>query len=365
MKRKLLGVLLVAIVAVTQFGCSNEIEVIGVWKNIPVVYGVIDATNDTNYIRIERAYLPPNKSALEVAKDPDSLYFNPNDVEITMYTFVGGSYIPSPIPLERIDLATEGINRDTGIFADDPAYVYRLIGTRASSFKLEVKIKASGKIYEAITEKVEINSSFMILQPSYNPGTRPISWVKEVNGEQVQQEQVIDLTDNFAAIYDVGVRFYYQEYEIDGSGNKIAGTEERKVVDWKARKSFVPENENQFDVSIKGNEFYEGLTRNLSSLAGVNKRRCGGYVEFYVEGASESLRQYISAANANQGLVGGLYPAEPYSNVTEGYGILATSNRLVRTVNPLMEMSGLSYEYLADSELTRDLGFEDRTSPCY
>lgn len=365
MRSKLFSIIILGIIGVTQFGCSNEIEVIGVWKDIPVVFGVIDLTKDTNYIRIERAYLPPNKSALEVAKDPDSLYFNPNDVEITMYNKLGGSYTPAPIPIERVDLSAEGITREDGIFANNPAYAYRLIGTRAEEFKLEIKNNKTGNTFEAITERVSTDRSFIFLQPSYNPGTKPITWIKEVSGEQVMQTQVIDLTDNFAAIYDIGIRFYYQEYEVDGNGDKINGTEERKVVDWKARKSFVPENENQFDVSIRGGDFYDGLVRNLSDVTGTMTRRCGGYVEFYIEGASESMRRYISAINANQGLVGGLYPAEPYSNIEGGYGVLATSNRLGRTVNPLMEMSDLSYEYLADSEQTRGLGFEDRTSPCY
>lgn len=365
MRSKLFSIVVLVFIGITQFGCSNEIEVIGVWQDIPVVYGVIDITKDTNYIRIERAYLPPNKSALEVAKNPDSIYFDTNDVEIIMYNKLGGSYAPSPIPIERVDLATEGIIREDGIFASNPAYAYRLIGVRASEFKLEIKNNKTGNTFEAVTERVETDRSFIFLQPSYNPGTRPITWVKEVNGEQVLQTQVIDLTDNFAAIYDIGIRFHYQEYQVDASGNKISGTEERKVVDWKARKSFVPENENQFDVAIKANDFYEGLSRNLSDVTGTMTRRCGGYIEFYIEGASESMRQYISAINANQGLVGGLYPADPYSNVEGGYGVLATSNRLERGTNPLMEMSGLSYEYLADSEQTRGLGFEDRTSPCY
>ncbi len=365
MKANFLGIGVLLLMVATQFGCSNEVEVIGEWEDIPVVYGIIDLTKDTNYIRVERAYLPKSKSALEVAKDPDSLYFDPNDVVITMLAEVGGQFVPLPNPLERVDLAAEGINRDEGIFANDPAYAYRMVGHRGNAFRLQIENKKTGNTFTATTEEIRTDNAFITLKPSYNPGTKPIAFVEDKNGDIAFLSQVVDLTDNFAAIFDVGVRFYYKEYEVDASGNQVASTIQDKFVEFKARRNFVPENSNQFDVVLNGESFYAALNSNLSAVTGSNTRRCGGYIEFYVDGASTSLREYVSAVSANQGLVGGLYPADPFSNIEGGYGVLACSNRAVRTVNTLMQMSDLTYEYLADSEMTSALGFEDRTSPCY
>ncbi len=364
MKIKLLGFLAGLLLLTTQYSCSNEVEVIGIWKDIPVVYGVIDATQDTNYIRIERAYLPPNKSALLVAKNPDSIYFDPADIEVKMYRIAGLDTTPWITPLVRVDLATEGITRDSGIFANSPAYAYRLIGHTYGKYHLVIHNKKTNHTFEATTEGVNSNQFYMIMSPTYYPNSRPLAWVRMKGGEYQFQPYLFQVTpNNFASIYDIGVKFYYKEYQIDGSGAVVPGSMQSKVLDWKAYKSYIPES--RFTLTITGEAFFNALKSNLSDLSNSSTRRCGGYVEIYIDGASQSFADYISALNANKGNVGGLYPAEPYSNITGGYGVFASSTRLLGHTYPLMQLTATTFDYLANGDLTQNLGFEYSTSPCY
>ena len=379
MKLRFLLLLGGCITLFAQYGCSTKVEVIGMWKDIPVVYGVINHQDSINYVRIERAYLPPNQSALEVAQNPDSLYFDTADVKVTMsYINQVGDTILWPTAFERVRLADEGITRDKGIFANDPAYVYKLIGRTAFDLLLKIEHRKTGKVFYARTESVRVTSSTgyktnLILNPAY--ASIPIAW-RRINqeGEEVYGSVSVDMTSDgdqigFASIYDYIFRFHYKEYEVDGNNNPIAGSEVDKYIDWRAAWNFIPTSTAKTKRVIKGEAFYYFLENNLSNVTGTNIRRCIGFLEVYIDGASEPLKKYLEAKRANYGVIGGLYPADPYSNVSDGYGVFATSDRLERpdlTYDPrLMEMSSLSREYLRDRTLNyKNIGFVS-AQPCY
>lgn len=372
MKLKFVVAFLLGIVLCTQYSCSNEIEVIGVWKDIPVVYGVINSQDSVHYIRIERAYLPPNQSALEVAKIPDSLYFDPNEVDIELYYINNvNDTLLWQRPFVRVNLVDEGIVRDTGIFQNNPSYAYKTTGLTTHDYLLKINNRKTGNVFYAKTESVQASNTNIFTIPSYSLSPlKPIAW-RGVNfqGDEVYNSLTIEMTGNgFAAIYDYKFRFHYKEYEIDNQGSQIAGTIVNKTAEWTAASDFIPVVANQTKQVVNGEVFYQFLGNTLSNVTGTNTRRCAGYLEVYVDGASTSVRDYILARKSNEGFVGGLYPADPYSNIQNGFGVLGTSDRLERKDRPsdprLMRMSALTYEHLRVNDFTKDLGFESDT-PCY
>jgi len=357
----------------SQMSCSNEVEVIGIWKDIPVVYGVINHQDSVNYIRVERAYLPPNESALTVAKNIDSLYFDTSKVDVDMFYILNGDTILWPIPIERVNLIDEGIMRDSGMFVHEPSYAYKLVGAGTTDALLRIVNHETGHTFYARTKQVSAGatSNLLFMTPSYSLSpNRPLVW-REVNdqGNEVYASVIVEMTGNgFASIYDYKFEFHYDEYEIDGNGAEVAGSRTDKSVVWRAVSDFIPSSPNQTKRVVKGEAFFQFLANELSDVTGTNTRRCGGYIELYVDGGSASLRDYILARQANEGFVGGMYPAEPYSNVEGGYGILASSDRMERegfSVAPkLMKMSILTYEHLKEGDLTKKLGFES-LNPCF
>lgn len=55
--------------------CSNELRVNAPWRDIPVIYSVLDPSRDTHYVRIHKAFLG-DKPVAEMAAIPDSLYYS-------------------------------------------------------------------------------------------------------------------------------------------------------------------------------------------------------------------------------------------------------------------------------------------------
>jgi len=90
--------------------CDNELNVIEDRKDIPVVYGFLTASDTAQYIRLEKAFVDPTTSALDLAKIPDSLYYDDElvTVEIT------DEDTDETYRLVRVDGNNEGYVRDEG-----------------------------------------------------------------------------------------------------------------------------------------------------------------------------------------------------------------------------------------------------------
>ena len=369
MNKKLTKMLVASWLFLTLASCSNEVDVIGIWKDIPVVYAVVNRQDTAHYFRIERAYLPPNQSALEVAKNIDSLYFDPNELEVSLYTVLNnGDTVVWGRPITRVDLRNEGIYREQGIFQNEPAYAYKTSGRSSTDMLLKMHHKKTGNTFYARTEYVDARQSLLLLTPNYSRSpSKPFRWIgTDPNGEEVYTTVTVEILTGYAAIYDFNFRFHYDEYEVDGQGVEIPGTRVDKSIVWRAASDYIPTG-GLTKRTFNGEAFYRFLGSNLSDVTETNIRRCPGALEVYTEGASVSLRDYVLARKANEGFVGGLYPAEPYSNISGGLGFFGSADileRADRASDPrMMDLTPLSYEHLATGEFTNRLGFETST-PC-
>lgn len=353
--------------AAFQIGaCSNEIDVIGEWKEIPIVYGIIDLDNDTvSYIRVEKAYLPPDRSAYEVAQIADSLYYNPADIDVLLYE--NGVLRDT---LDRVDLNLLGYVKEQGIFASDVNYAYRTYYNfqPGRTYKLEIRNRVTGNIFSAETKAINGDNNFAITNP---PTSKPVDWSSYNNiGQRYEFKTVLvnwrEAAD--AGTYDMRIVFHYAEFEVDLSSSnepEIPGTRECKTLEWANTLNYNtmdnPPAGGIVRVDVDGQRFYEYVAQRLTPATGTNKRRCAVKIDFIVDGAGTDLAEYIKSQTANQNLIGGLYPVDPYTNIKGGFGIFSTKLRRQR-LN--MNLDADNAEYLSAGDITRDLGFRNTLCPC-
>src|SRR5690606_24360849 len=95
--------------------CKNDLDTNADWKEILVVYSLLDGQDSVHYVRVNRAFLNENQSAYEIARINDSLYFDSIEVKIVEQ---GTGRI---IPLVK----DESKAKDSGIFANYPNVLYR------------------------------------------------------------------------------------------------------------------------------------------------------------------------------------------------------------------------------------------------
>ncbi len=117
----------IALVALfTASGCSEKINVAAPYKDITVIYGLLDNWDTAHYIRIQKAFLDNNKSALDMAKTYDSSFYKHLNVKIKRYDF---SYnYKDSIHLTLVNLDNEGYPKEPGVFFTSPNYAYKFTG---------------------------------------------------------------------------------------------------------------------------------------------------------------------------------------------------------------------------------------------
>ncbi len=82
MVRKIIySVLLLSVIALFN-RCSNEVDLYADYQDITIVYGILDYSDDTSWIKVTRAYSGPG-NALLIAHNPDSSNY-PYKLNITL-----------------------------------------------------------------------------------------------------------------------------------------------------------------------------------------------------------------------------------------------------------------------------------------
>ncbi len=112
-----------------------------------VIYGLLNPLDSFQYIRVNKAFVNNDNNALEIAKNPDSLFYD--SLEVTLVNTVNGQVIP----LEAYD----GIQKDSGLFAYSVNTLYRM-NTKIETngmYTLTVKNKQSGTTCTSVTNIVE------------------------------------------------------------------------------------------------------------------------------------------------------------------------------------------------------------------
>ncbi len=169
MKKFILPLLTLAVFIAT--GCSEKFKVAAPYKDITVVYGLLDQLDTAHYIRIQKAFLDENKSAVTMAKVADSNFFANINVRIERYSF-SGTYHDS-IHLNRVDLNLEGYPKQSGTFFDAPNYAYKFKDLLDPNYIYRIKVVnlATGKIDSAnapVIEDVNANAFRMYLLDDSN-----------------------------------------------------------------------------------------------------------------------------------------------------------------------------------------------------
>jgi hypothetical protein len=126
MKKLFLSLSLLASLAFFS-ACTTDVDLYADYKDIPVIYGLLNATNDTNYVRINRAFSGSNDThinANEVALIADSCNY-PGKLKAYIVEYksgYGNQYLPTG---DTVELDTMTIrNKEEGLFYSPNQKVY-------------------------------------------------------------------------------------------------------------------------------------------------------------------------------------------------------------------------------------------------
>lgn len=285
------------IVAISISACSNDLDLVSDWKDVPVVYSLLDASDTAQYIRVEKAFLDPNTSALALAQIPDSLYYE--NITVKLIDPLG-----EELAFDLIDANLDGFQREEGIFANEPNYVYKrktddIEFVAGGLYKLEVQ---RGDNLPTVTAETNVLAPIEIKVPNPQLTIRlqhesPFK-VKWTAGEE-------------AKIFDVYLHFNYEETE-EGNPNNFID----KTLTWRMGSNVVDD-----EVSVDGEEFYQFIMSSLDPLE--NGIRIPKSIEIQVDGAGKELQTYLTILEANSGITSS-QELPVFTNLSEGRGLFSS-----------------------------------------
>lgn len=313
----------------TIYSCSTDFDLNADFVETPVVFALLDASDSTHYIRVNRAFLSDQVDALTLAQDIESIYYG-DELTVTVEELNFGSVVNSYV-LERIDGDTIGIEKDTtGIFASLPNILYRFSAPLNEDhvYRVTVENSETGKVAQGSTEIID---NFKITRPN-EEALFPQYFSLSPQGSY----QFSFLHARDAATYDFILRFHYRTARYFQSGDSIQITGSGEI-DWKFRKEYnaidrLP-NES-ITIDVPGVTFYNFLADAFPADPDQFNIRLADSIQFLVEAGGEEIYNYQLFNNSTLGLTEG-QAVEPYSNVTDGLGLVSTRFHKVGLIFPI------------------------------
>lgn len=290
--------------------CSTDVDLYADYKDITVVYGLLDSDKDTNFVKINKAFLGPG-NANEIALIADSCnYPNKLDAKIIEYRAQasGTHYQPTrTLVLDTLTIHT----KEPGLFYAPDQLVYYTAeriknNTEQYKYKYELQIDRGDTLLKAETDIV--GGDMFVIEPrplSFSGDKGTIKWYPCPN----------------AVVYEVVINFYFTEI---GPGNK---TEER-CMSWSLgthTTSSLAEDHGKLLLNYKSAVFYQNLASYLGSdtlKTDVERVILDNCMGVNIAAGGEELYNFISVNGPSSSIVQNL---PEYTNITGGgYGVFSS-----------------------------------------
>lgn len=294
MKRLKAFVLILALPLI-WISCDKEIQINDDYKNISIVYGLLDPNDSISYIRIEKAFLSDG-DIYQAAQIPDSNLYG-YKLNVRVYS-------------ESTNIVFDTItiyNKNEGIFYAPKMLVYYAVTkgilNTNEEYILEVKNPKTGEMTTSSTSLVD-GSRIRFDYPNFS-----ISFVTDKN---VKFKSVKD-----ARLYQLNLRFHYTE----GILNNGDTTFTYEYVDWifPSDQSLNLDGGQEMSVPYIGDEFYSNLMNNIPVKD--NAVRFIGQCEVILSVADDVFNTYLEVNKPSTSIV---IDRPAFTNIENGYGIFSS-----------------------------------------
>lgn len=284
--------------------CKNDLDVLDDYKETMVVYGILDAKDTAQYIKINKAYLGEG-NALTMAQVFDSLNYDTAKLEVKLERWKNGVIVSTSIM--KPDMS---IPKDAGTFSNPNQILYKTTDAifTDSEYKLTIKNKVTNNVVTATTPTI---SGYSISSPVNNA---TITYVKFTGSRYENTPFTVKwLSGENGKRYEVHVKFYYTEK------NTLTNVlDSSYCIDWNVSTQDVVTTEagQAMQATFFGKDFFSNLGSSIPVKSDVI--RYPGKVEVYVYSATEDFATYMDINKPSTGIV---QERPEYTNIQNGVGI--------------------------------------------
>lgn len=313
-----------ALTGIIFSSCDNTIDLVEEGATIPIVYALLDPTEENTYVRLEKAFIDPDIPPTELALDPSNLYFENPQVSLSR----SGS--GTSFNFQKIDGNLEGLNRAEGAFAQSPNILYKLSNTGVNYnytdlYTLSITLE-DGRTITGSTNIVE--PAFLIRPNPQGNLDFDENGITRYNWNPGKNSNLHSMT--FLIHYD----------EIAG------GTSAQKTIEWNVFNNITADR-----FEFAGRTFYQLLAANIAVNPAADRQFTG--IDVIFTSAGQSVSDYIRVGQANLGITSsGEVPV--FTNLSEGRGIVGSRAKV--KINNL-QLSRNSLDKLKNGDFTKNLNF--------
>jgi len=332
-----------AIVCLSLAGCKQDFDITADYKEISVVYGLLNANETTHYLRIQKGYLIDG-NAYQAGGVADSIYYK-DSLLVQIKTLPNGA----TYTLTKVDGNLVGLPKQPGAFANQPNWLYRFNASLNpnATYQLTITNTSNGNVISAQTKLV---NAFTISVPSTDPGNRGQKFKFSVSSPG----KAVFYTIENAGLYDLKIRFPYKEYR--ATDNLLL--KDSFVETYIFKSKFIPHVTGGLQVieDVNAGLILNALknsldkTENVYRVFDVSK----GMTFTFAAGGTE-LANYINSTITQSGSIGANEALPPYTNLSNGYGIF--SSRIFQSIDSVL-LTNEGLDELACHPLSAGLRFK-------
>ena len=326
--------------------CTPEFNLNATYKDVPVVYGILNFRDSVNYVKIYKGFQPKESGAVFVdTQNPDSIYYY-DDITVVLEEFENDNRtLREDIPLIMTDYKTAGLKKEPGVFySGDGGIVYytkeKLLEDKNYNIKVTHK-NYEGKITEGRTPIV---GDFELVFYS-------------TQFDMLRKDLSIPFTAaNNAKDYEFNINFIY--FEVDKNTNKVlkVDTIVKRITTIGQAISTTATGELKKNFTVT---FYDDIAGRLKSNPNVVRyigapNSNGRCIQIRGWAVGES---YVKFLQSNQPTASYIQVNKIYTNMTSTdslvFGFLSSRNY----TSKMFQTTPTSQDSLIYGSRTRHLGF--------
>ena len=304
MKRSPLSIFIIVLAALLLASCEVDFSPNAEWKEIPVVYCLLDQDDDTTWARVERCYLGDG-DIRRYSSVSDSVNYPEGQIEVWLVAYSDGAAVDSM----QFDRTT--IDRNPGNFVSEgqPTYFCCTRGwlRENRTYSIRVRRTADGSVLaennEPISLIVKSTTDSLFTKPQFNywQGGRTFAFKDGQNSCEIAWNAL-----QGARLYQPVVRMYYA----------VGG--DTLHADIKSMQKQASNNATSYTVSYSESSYLEGVRQHLQG--DTSSKFYVSVVDLYLTACSEDLNAYLFSVSGSSSAV---QESVAYTNIKGGLGIFA------------------------------------------
>ena len=305
--------------AVLFSACSTDIDLYADYQQTPVVYGLLDAKADTNFVKITRVFYAQG-DAYQIAQNPDSCNY-PGKLDVRLVEYCNDDSIRE-IVLDTITVH----NKQPGVFYSPGQKLYYTtepLGVNTRQEQYSYRLKA------VLPDRVLTTKADLVGNDRFDVQSLAVNFSKEYFG--MVPRRFLFHPAVKGTIYQVTLSFTFLEQRLP-DGDSVPRTMTWEVGTYMEDFLSLHMDGDAYVFYYRPETFYSQLREFLgddTTLLNVRRYITDYPVEVAITAGGERLRQYVYNNNTEVGFMQG---DNEFSLIDDGYGVFSSRMTVTRMV---------------------------------